>query len=357
VRPVGAARAVVLSHVDPPAYQPGSVVMLTSGTSGMASGCVHRADALARNAARHAAAVGLRAGDTVLVTLPLHYSYAIVAQALAALVTGQRLVISGPPFAPAAYREVIGRHGVTVSSVTPTIARLLLADPRPLPAGLRTLTVGGDRLAATHVGALLATNPGLELYLTYGLTEAGPRVATLAAHAEPAHRHASAGLPLPGVRTALRPVPGRPGATELLVTSDTVLLRRVGRPGPDRTLVGPDTVATGDLFRADADGYLYHEGRLSDFAILRGEKVCLAAVRQLVETVPGVVRCATVIADDASHFDLDVRVTATGAPASDEVDLAAAEQRVRAAVAAYLLPGERPRRITVGPPNLAAFHK
>jgi acyl-CoA synthetase (AMP-forming)/AMP-acid ligase II len=321
----------------------------------MASGCVHRADALARNAARHAAAVGLRAGDTVLVTLPLHYSYAIVAQAFAALVTGLRLVISGPPFAPAAYREVIGRHGVTVSSVTPTIARLLLADPRPLPAGLRTLTVGGDLLAPAQVGALLAVNPGLELYLTYGLTEAGPRVTTLAAHAEPARRHASAGLPLPGVRTALRPVPGRPGATELLVTSDTVLLRRVGRPGPDRTLVGPNTIATGDLFRADADGYLYHEGRLSDFAILRGEKVYLAAVRQLIETVPGVVRCTTVIAEDAAHFDLDVRVAAPGDLTATE--LTAAEQRIRAVVAANLLPGERPRRITVGPPDLATFHK
>jgi hypothetical protein len=73
-----------------------------------------------------------------------------------------------------------------------------------------------------------------------------------------------------------------------------------------------------------------------------------------------VVRCTSVIAEDAAHFDLDVRVTATGGPAPaglTDADLAAAGQRVRAAMAAYLLPGERPRRITVGPPDLAAFHK
>jgi hypothetical protein len=51
----------------------------------------------------------------------------IVAQAFAALVTGARLVISGPPFAPAGYVDTIGRR---------TIGSVLLAGERP-----RTITV------------------------------------------------------------------------------------------------------------------------------------------------------------------------------------------------------------------------
>jgi len=348
VLPLGDAQAVVLPRADPPHYLSGCALMLTSGTSGLFSGCLHRVDSLVRNARRHAAAVGLHGGDTVLVNLPLYYSYAIVAQALAALVTGARLVISGPPFAPTAYQAVIRRHGVTMSSVTPTIARLLLAHRDPLPNGLRVLTVGGDSLAGHQVGTLLSANPGLELYVTYGLTEAGPRVATLAAHEEPAGRYGSVGLPLAGVATALRPVPGQPGATELLVTSDTVLLAKVGAGSPERTLVAPGTIATGDLFHVDEDGYLFFGGRLSDFVVLRGEKVSLAAVRRFVQSIPGVIRCSTVVGDDGGHFDLDVRVAA---------DLDEAQRRIRDAVRSFLLPGERPRRIAVAHPDLAVFQK
>jgi len=45
--------------------------------------------------------------------------------------------------------------------------------------------VGGDSLAPEHVADLLRARPGRELYLTYGLTQAGARVSTLSAHAEP----------------------------------------------------------------------------------------------------------------------------------------------------------------------------
>lgn len=348
VVPLDGAQAVVLPSAGSTRYPPGCVLMPTSGTSGASSSCLHRADSLVRNARRHATAVGLRETDTVLVNLPLYYSYAIVAQALAALATGARLVLSGPPFTPTAYPEVVRRHGVTVSSVTPTIARLLLAHGGPLPRGLRVLTIGGDSLAVGQVGDLVSANPGLELYLTYGLTEAGPRVATLAAHEEPASRYGSVGLPLAGVTTALRPAPGPPDAGELLVTSDTVLLAKVGTPDPGRTLVAPGTIATGDLFHIGKEGYLFFRGRLSDFVVLRGEKVSLAAVRRFVQSIPGVVGCTTVVGCDGAHFDLDVQVSG---------DPDGMRRRIRDAVRSFLLPGERPRRIAVGHPDLAVFRK
>jgi long-chain acyl-CoA synthetase len=329
--------------------------MLTSGTSGIVSACLHRVDSLARNARRHADAVGLRSDDTVLVTLPLFFSYAVVAQAFAALVTGARLLVSGPPFVPAAYLAALDQHSVTSSSITPTIARGLLAGGHALPAGLRVLTVGGDRLDPGHVAGLLAANPTAELYVTYGLTEAGPRVATLAAHREPSSRHASVGLPLAGVSVSLRPAPA--GAQELVVTADTVLLGKVGSSPRARTLIGPGTIATGDLFQIDEAGYLYFQGRISDFVVLRGEKVSLFAVRQFVQALPGVARCATVVSTDTegnAHYDLQVQLAGTDSSADD---VAAAERRIRHEANTFLLPGERPRDILVEIADPAAFRK
>ncbi|MFD7102725.1 class I adenylate-forming enzyme family protein [Streptomyces celluloflavus] len=343
--PVGGASAVPTGH---PAtrYRPGEILLSTSGTSGMFSACVHRVSSLLHNARLHAGATGITSADTLLVNLPLYYSYALVAQAFAAYVTKARLVLDGPPFSPAAYRDTVAARGITHSAVTPTIARRLLADPGHLPRGLRALAVGGDRLAPAEVADLLAARPSGELYLTYGLTEAGPRVSTLAAHAEPAHRYGSVGRPLPGVRVSLREVRDEVG--ELLVESGTVLLRRVGQHS-ERVLLGPRTIATGDAFSID-DGYLTFHGRLSDFVVLRGEKVSLNTVRQAAHAIPGVVHCVPKVVDEGGTQVLDVHLSVTDS-------LPGGEKAVRRLLNSQLLPAERPRAVFISAADPESFRK
>ncbi|MFW6106872.1 MAG: AMP-binding protein, partial [bacterium] len=181
-----------------PNATPGEVILLTSGTTGFASGCVFTLEQLLLNAQRHADSIGQREGDIVLLNLPLHYSFALVAQALTTLVMGGRLVVTGPPFHVPSYLEAIDKHGVTISSLTPVLVRSLLQNSTSFPPSLRVLTVGGDVLGRQHVKELLKRRPGRELYLTYGLTQAGPRVSTLAAHREPGRRFESVGLPIAG---------------------------------------------------------------------------------------------------------------------------------------------------------------
>ncbi|WP_433518586.1 class I adenylate-forming enzyme family protein [Nonomuraea sp. CA-143628] len=369
-------------------HEPGHVIILTSGTSGIFSGCLHRASSLFRNATRHAGAVGLRADDTMLVTLPLNFSYALVAQALAGLVTGARLVVTGPPFSPRGYLDAVGRHGVTSSSLTPFLLRNLV--PGEPPRGLRMLTVGGDALPSEEVTALVRARSDLEVYITYGLTEAGPRVSTLAAHLEPADRHGSVGRPLPGVGVSLRDV--RDGVGELLVTSDTVLVRRVGAtdgrtaPGEVATdgrvpdpQAAPGQIATGDLFRLDSDGYLYFAGRMGDSCVVDGVKVSLPSVRRLAMRLPGVVAATTRLCpgrraghagDDGqgAHAGDDRRGTHTGSDEHTEHDgqrfvlelymrdaTDDAVRRVRAELHRFLLRAERPCRIRGIPAQEAAY--
>ncbi|WP_162795003.1 class I adenylate-forming enzyme family protein [Nonomuraea lactucae] len=329
-------------------HSAGEVILMTSGTSGLASGCLHGIGALLANARRHADAIGQRQDDTVLVNLPLHYSYALVAQAMAALVKGSRLVVSGPPFTAGAYHRVLRGHDVGISSLTPTLAAGLAESGFEPPKALRVLTVGGATLHPRHVTGLLS--PGRRLYLTYGLTEAGPRVATLAAHEEPPHRYASVGLPLPGVRTRLRPPGFGDGSGELLVESETVLRRRVPEGGPD-PLVAPGTVATGDVFEIDRDGYHYFRGRLADSVVVNGEKVWLPSIREIASSIPGVRRSATRVhraANGECHYDLDVYVRDPGPRRVAEIERA---------LARLLLRGERPRHITLHPASEDGWHK
>jgi long-chain acyl-CoA synthetase len=313
---IGGARAYRTgSDSIPPAAAPGEVVLLTSGTSGFASGCLHDFSSLLLNAERHAQSIGQRDSDTVLVNLPLYFSFALVAQALASFVRGNRLVIGGPPFHQPTYLKSLTQFGVTISSLTPILVRQLIQAQAHLPGELRVLSIGGDTLPTHQVEELLRLRPGGELYLTYGLTQAGPRVSTLAAHAEPSSRFGSVGLPLQGTKVHFEEVAGAPGMKQMFVTSATVMKRRIGlidgEPASFRPVHG--TVATGDVFEQDDAGYLFFQGRLSDYIVRHGEKVCLAAVRRVALRFPNVVRARTLVSkhDYGEDFDL-VLDTANG---------------------------------------------
>jgi acyl-CoA synthetase (AMP-forming)/AMP-acid ligase II len=294
------------------------VILLTSGTSGFASGCVFDIGALLLNAQRHAASIGQRSDDTILMNLPIHFSFALVAQALSSLVCGNRLVIGGPPFHVPSYLATLRDFGITISSLTPVLVRRLLEHDSQLPRELRVLTVGGDALAPEHTEALLRSRPSGELYLTYGLTQAGPRVSTLAAHAEPATRHASVGRPLAGTTVHLEPAPNHPELKQLFVSSATVMKRRIGitEGQPPELTPASRCIPTGDVFEEDGEGYLYFRARLSDFIVRNGEKICLAAVRRVALRLPDVVRARTVIIRDAAgggeDFDLLLHTGADG---------------------------------------------
>jgi acyl-CoA synthetase (AMP-forming)/AMP-acid ligase II len=328
----------------PPATAAGEVVLLTSGTSGAASGCVTTIDAMLRNGARHAASLGQRPGDTVLVSLPLHFSFAMVAQALGTLQREGTLIVAGPPFNVDTYGTLIETHRVTVSALTPVQVRALLQRLGvTLPLGLRVLSVGGDSLAPAHVSELLLRRPGGELYLTYGLTQAGPRVSTLAAHAEPPSRHGSVGKPIEGTRVTLADLGDGSGRSELLVVSDTLMRRRIGVVEGRRSddFRSPGVLATGDVFHQDEDGYLYYRGRLSEYILRGGEKVSLATVRRVATQLPCVVAARTGVhrRDDDEDFDLSLVVT-------DAPERPTAEQ-YRALLARSVRRGELPRSIHV----------
>jgi long-chain acyl-CoA synthetase len=320
---VGGLEAGLFEDQAPSLTRPGEVVLLTSGTSGFSSGCVFGIEQLLLNAERHAESIGQHSEDTVLVNLPLHYSFALVAQTLATLVCGGRLVIDGPPFHAARYARTISQFGVTVSSLTPILVRSLLQADQALADGPRVLSIGGDSLAREDVSRLLQRRPGKELYLTYGLTQAGPRVTTLAAHTEPANRHNSVGRPLVGTVVSLEQIDDDASMKELKVSSATVMRRRIGlvegRQPQDVSI--SRTVSTGDIFEEDADGYLYFHGRLSDFIIKKGEKICLSAVRRVAAQLPHVVHATTqIIRSETGEEDFELTLYLS-TPRNDCADL------------------------------------
>lgn len=334
-------------------YQPGDVILLTSGTSGIFSGCLFTLEALLLNGLRHAEAIGQTAEDRVLINLPMYYSYAFVAQLLTTFSLGGTAIIAGPPFTPLQYERTIRDYQIAQSSLTPMMVNAWLqSESGKLPSPLRRLTVGGDALAPSSVEALLTRNPGLEVYLTYGLTQAGPRVATLAAHLESPERYASVGVPMEGVNVFLKKEHPDDTVGELIVETATGMKQRLGQHTEESETNddGKRVIHTGDLFEIDPAGYLFFRQRQPSYVMSRGEKVCMKSVCEIAETLPGVARAEAWVhngdSEDAA-FTLDVYCE----------DTTLKENDIRRQLGSVLLRSEQPTHLVLHPASSTSWRK
>jgi amino acid adenylation domain-containing protein len=206
-----------------------------------------------------------------------------------ALLHGGALVVV-PPLArrhPAGLLDLMARHGVTVLNQTPSAFRNLLAvleqSPDAVPASLRLVVFGGERLDVETVGPFLHRHPGVELVNMYGITETTVHVTyrpiTAADLAEPAI--SPIGVPIPDLSVDLygsdgELVPdGTPG--EMWISGAGLARGYLNRP--ELTAARFVTDASGRrAYRSGdravrRDGELVHLGRIDDQLKVNGFRI------------------------------------------------------------------------------------
>jgi acyl-CoA synthetase (AMP-forming)/AMP-acid ligase II len=282
---IGGFDVVVGDRLDPP-YEPFDILVLTTGTSGSQTACVHTAETLVCNAGMTNRALDIRAGDRQLVVLPMYHAYGLITQSIGSIVSGCELVIDGPPFNANRFADLIARERISICGITPTIARDLLRRGTVLPP-LRSTSIGGDRVSPEEVTSLLEKPFIDELYITYGLTEAGPRVSVLPAHDAPAEAHDSVGRAFEGVSTKIEK-PDSEGVGPLLVRTPSACRRKVGAGIRSQPFTPDGFLETGDLFTRDEAGYLRYVARKADILIVKGEKLNTRSIDEVAQSHPDV---------------------------------------------------------------------
>ena len=259
----------------PPAPRVGSDVaqiIYTSGSSGPPKGvAVSHANLRAASQAV-VSYLGITCEDRIASLLPFSFMYGL-SQVLCATTSGAALVVERSPLPHQMVQTVREKDVTVLAAVPPLWMRLLdVAGFRsaPLPS-LRALTNAGGRLPTAAVRAVRQAQPGAQLFLMYGLTEA--LRSTYLSPEEVDRRPDSIGRAIPGTDIyVLRDdgTPAPPGEVgELVQRGPTVTLgywrdpeltARVFRPNPLRPSGCPDAervVFSGDLVRRDEDGFLY----------------------------------------------------------------------------------------------------
>jgi long-chain acyl-CoA synthetase len=289
------------SPLDPESL---AVLAYTSGTTGPPRGAMLSHRALLANIAQGTATTPppMRSGDVVLGLVPMCHLYALNAVLGQVLLTGARLVLAGRLDADETLALVVDEQ-VTCLPLTPQVISLWLQLPRPDElasqlASVRTILCGGAPLGDDLAGEF-QRRTGLSVEQGYGLTEAGPGVASTLGTTT--RKPGSVGRALPGVELEIvdeagrSVVPGDPG--EIRVRGANLFSGywpdRAADPGADGWL------RTGDVGFLDSDGDLFLVDRVEEVVTVAGFSVYPSEIEDVIGEVAGVAECAVIGTADA----------------------------------------------------------
>jgi len=280
-------------------------MLFTSGTTGEPKAALISHRAKIAQGTTHALNLGLREGDRVLSSLPLHHQYAQWLAMVCVPLVGAE-ILARPVFDAGDSWVALEHESVTHLPCVPTTLYRILDHPAA-NAGraphLRLIVYGAAPVDVRRIQQVRQRFPGVRLFQGFGQTETGY---CLGLHdADHDVRPESVGKPDVFSEVRLLDSEGRDvaaGQVGEIVARTPYLMT-----GYDRDVEGTrayfahgsDWGRTGDLAWQDPDGYFHLAGRTKDLIITGGENVYAAEVERVVLTHPGVADVAVLGVPDA----------------------------------------------------------
>ncbi|BBK30159.1 acetyl-CoA synthetase [Stella humosa] len=202
-------------------------------------------------------------------------------------------------FDPDAALAMMARHGVRNVFFPPTALKFLRQSGARPPAGLalRTIGSGGETLGAELLAWSRATL-GVTPHEFYGQTECNLVVGNCASLFPV--RPGAMGKPIPGHRVAIidgqgRELPaGETGAIAVRRPDPVMFLGYWNNPAATAAKFVGDWLVTGDLGRADEDGYLHYVGRDDDVITSAGYRIGPGEIEDCLLGHPAVAMAAAI---------------------------------------------------------------
>lgn len=208
-----------------------------------------------------------------------------------------------PGFDPEAFMQAIETHRITATMLVPTMLYVLLDHPKFDQydlSSLQTVFYGAAAASPTRL-AEAVRRMGPIFFQFYGQAECPMAITALRKEdhdPDNLERLASCGRPVPWVHVALldddgNEVPhGEPG--EICVQGPLVMKGYLGKPEQTAEAFAHGWLHTGDVARADDEGFLYIVDRKKDMIITGGFNVYPREVEDVISTHPSVSAVAVI---------------------------------------------------------------
>jgi len=277
-------------------------IYYTSGTTGPPKGCMVNHRYWKRLVDSYLEERGLGEDDRILCCLKFFYNDPSW-QLLASLSAGAPLVIMRK-FSVSRFWRVVNDNGVTQLFTIGSIPALLLSAPASPLERQHSVRFGVQVAIDAERHREMVERWGVPWVDSYGLTETGGLVSVPLADAEAMIGRGTMGRPRKDVEIRLvdesgADMPaGKPG--ELLARVPDMMVGYLNRPDATKAAIDEENwFHTGDVVRADEDGWLYFSGRKKDIVRRAGENISASEVEEVLRGHPQVIDAAVVpVADE-----------------------------------------------------------
>lgn len=279
-----------------------AAIFFTSGSTGPAKGVTHTNESLRWMVASAAAAFELDAEDVFLPGSSMSHIGSFL-WTLATLSVGGRVVVARSTDAHELL-PLLREHQPTVLAMIPAALSALIHDHDLRPgdfSSLRICRAGADKVS-TELLHEFAAAAGFPIVEGYGMSEVG--LATLNPPSGVV-KQGSIGRPIGGFSIAVRDEAGEPAGTE---TVGRVWIRTRSRmagywEAPEATaeVVIDDWLDSGDLARADQEGYLWFFGRKKQVIVHDGSNISPYEVEGALVEHPAIALAGAVGVHDTVH--------------------------------------------------------
>jgi long-chain acyl-CoA synthetase len=276
-------------------------IVFTSGSTGDSKGVMVTHRNIAVNTEDIVGYLGLGESDRVMAVLPFYYCYG-VSLLHTHLSAGGSLVINNQFMFPEKVLDDLEAQECTGFAGVPSTYQILLRKTRfaerRFPR-LRWLQQAGGRLPNSFIEELCAAQPGADLFIMYGQTEATARLSYL----PPEHldrKLGSIGRGLPHTRLEVLKADGNavePGSEEIgeiVASGENITAGYWGDPEETKLYYRGGRLHTGDMARVDEEGFVFVVDRSRDFIKSMGNRVSAKEVEDAVAAIPEVVEVAVI---------------------------------------------------------------
>lgn len=246
--------------------------------------------------------------DVILNVLPLSFDYGLY-QVLMAFFIGATVILEKSFAFPYQAFKLIQEEAVTGFPIVPTISALLINMKEPPKfdlSSVRYITSTGSVFPQKHIYKLREIFPSADIYSMFGLTEC-KRVSYLPPEFLDSKPH-SVGIPMPSVNVFIVDDKGdkipADVVGELVISGPNVMQGYWNDPEATAKTFRADNngktlLYSGDLFRKDADGFLYFIARKDDLIKIKGERVSPKEIENILCELYGVAEAAVIgVPDD-----------------------------------------------------------
>ncbi|GAA3389821.1 long-chain fatty acid--CoA ligase [Streptomyces roseoviridis] len=286
-----------------------AVLLYTSGTTGHPKGAVLTHAGLRHNTEVNGVEIQRMTPDDVVVgCLPLFHIFGQICTMSTAVRSGASLVMI-PRFEPGAVLDAIARERATVFEGVPTMYAALLQYPSEADVSTLRMCISGGASLPVEILHGFERRFGCAVLEGFGMSETSPVVTFN--HPDRPRKAGSVGTPIRDVEVRLLDDKGQdvtPGEVgELAVRGPNVMKGYWNRPEETAAAVPDGWLRTGDLARADEDGFLYIVDRKKDMIIRGGYNVYPREIEEVLHEHPAVALAAVV---GVPHADLGEEVAA-----------------------------------------------